>query len=376
MKKNLRFFNLLLSFILFNQSFAQLKYWSPELCMKMKNVTAVRPSPDGRKVLYTVREAIMNAERSDYVNRIYVCNADGSDSIQLTKSDKNSSNPKWSPDGEWIAYASDRDGKNNLYVLPLGGGESEKITDVKTTMGEFEWSPDGKAIAIILNDSASNIEEKNKKVMGAPIDALYYSMISEIVDRYEQLLTAIELTITNFEQRTLYRPTKKVLEYLDRVSRQIIVLRRHFWHIRDILNFLIHVEKEQSKKEGEVKYIEMAYDNITQLIQLVESYRDTINSTRDLYMANISLQMNDTMRILAIFSAIVLPLTFISGVYGMNGLDLNNINSLPLGFVIIILSMVIVVAILFLFFKKKQWILVKKDNDDDELFINKELSKG
>ena len=212
--------------------------------------------------------------------------------------------------------------------------------------------------------------------MGAPIDALYYSMISEIVDRYEQLLTAIELTITNFEQRTLYRPTKKMLEYLDTLSRQIIVLRRHFWHIRDILNFLIHMEKEQSKKEGEVKYIEMAYDNITQLIQLVESYRDTINSTRDLYMANISLQMNDTMRILAIFSAIVLPLTFISGVYGMNGLDLNNINSLPLGFVMIILSMVIVVVVLFLFFKKKQWILVKKDSDDDELFINKELSKG
>jgi magnesium transporter len=60
----------------------------------------------------------------------------------------------------------------------------------------------------------------------------------------------------------------------------------------------------------------------------------------------------------------------------MNGLDLNNINSLPLGFVIIILTMVIVVAVLFLFFKKKQWILVKKDSDDDELFINKELRKG
>jgi magnesium transporter len=75
--------------------------------------------------------------------------------------------------------------------------------------------------------------------------------------------------------------------------------------------------------------------------------------------------MNDTMRILAIFSAIVLPLTFISGIYGMDGLDLNNINSLPL------------VAVLFIFFKKKQWILVKKDSDDDdELLINKELSKG
>jgi magnesium transporter len=259
-----------------------------------------------------------------------------------------------------------------------------KYKDLRTLITDGVYLFLGKGWLITIHSSdvdlKSNVhrlfEEKNKKVMGAPIDALYYSMISEIVDRYEQLLTAIELTITNFEQRTLYRPTKKMLEYLDTLSRQIIVLRRHFWHIRDILNFLIHMEKEQSKKEGEVKYIEMAYDNITQLIQLVESYRDTINSTRDLYMANISLQMNDTMRILAIFSAIVLPLTFISGVYGMNGLDLNNINSLPLGFLIIILTMVIVVAVLFLFFKKKQWILAKKDSDDEELFINKELSKG
>jgi Tol biopolymer transport system component len=102
-------------------------------------------------------------ERSDYINRIYVCNADGSDSIQLTKSDKNSTNPKWSPDGQWVAFNSDRDGKNNLYVLPLKGGESEKITDVKTSVGEFEWSPNGKAIAFIMSDSATTQEEKNKK---------------------------------------------------------------------------------------------------------------------------------------------------------------------------------------------------------------------
>jgi magnesium transporter len=257
---------------------------------------------------------------------------------------------------------------------------SIKYKDLQTLITDGVYLFLGKGWLVTIHSSdldlMSNVhrlfEEKNKKVVGASIDALYYNIISEIVDTYEQLLTAIELTITDFEQRTLYRPTRKMLEYLDTLSRQIIVLRRHFWHVRDILNFLIHMEKEQSKKEGEVKYIEMAYDNITQLIQLVESYRDTINSTRDLYMANISLQMNDTMRILAIFSAIILPLTFISGVYGMNGLDLNNINSLPLGFAIVILTMVIIVGVLFLFFKKKQWILTKRD---DELLTNKELHR-
>ena len=115
--------------------------------MKIRNITAVRVSPNGTKVLYTVREAVMTDDRSEYVNQVWLCNTDGTNTIQLTKGDKNSSNPQWSPDGQWIAFTSSRDSKNNLYVLPLGGGEAEKITDVKTSVGEYQWSHDGKAIA-------------------------------------------------------------------------------------------------------------------------------------------------------------------------------------------------------------------------------------
>jgi magnesium transporter len=67
--------------------------------------------------------------------------------------------------------------------------------------------------------------------------------------------------------------------------------------------------------------------------------------------------MSDTVKTLTIFSAILLPLTFISSVYGMNGLDLNNIWSIPVGFailIIIVVTMGAVAAVLFLFFKKKQ----------------------
>ena len=139
------------------------KNWTPEQCLKIKNITAVRVSPDGNKVLYTVREAMMTDDRSEYVNQIWLCNADGSNIIQLTKGDKNSSNPKWSPDGKWIAFTSSRDTKNNLYVLPVAGGEAEKITDVKTSVGEYEWSHDGKMIAFTMIDAAADKEEKDKK---------------------------------------------------------------------------------------------------------------------------------------------------------------------------------------------------------------------
>src|SRR5215218_1446124 len=88
------------------QGLAQKNYWQPAQVLKLKNITAVRPSPDGQKVAYTVREAVMTNERSEYVNQIFLCNADGTNTVQLTKGDRNNTNPKWSPDGSIIAFLS------------------------------------------------------------------------------------------------------------------------------------------------------------------------------------------------------------------------------------------------------------------------------
>jgi len=150
----------LLSTLIFGQS---TRYWTPEQTMKMKNITSVVPSPDGSKVLYAVREAVMTDDRSEYVNQVWLCGSDGSNTIQLTKGEKNSGNPQWSNNGKWITFTSSRDGKNNLYLMSIAGGEAEKITDVKTGVGDYKWNGDGSAIAFTMADEVSNEEEKNKK---------------------------------------------------------------------------------------------------------------------------------------------------------------------------------------------------------------------
>lgn len=137
--------------------------WTPELAMKVRNIGSVRVSPDGRKVVYTVSQAVMTPEKSEYVSQIWLANSDGSDPLQLTFAEKSSENPQWSPDGRMIAFTSSRSGKSNLYVLRLIGGEAEQTTDVKTAVGNFAWSPNGKQIAFLMRDNQSEEEEKGAK---------------------------------------------------------------------------------------------------------------------------------------------------------------------------------------------------------------------
>src|SRR5262249_7558744 len=111
--------------------------WTPEAQMQVKTVTNPRLSPDGKRVAYVVAQPVMTEEKSETVSQIYLAEADGSDSYQVTYGDKSSANPQWSPDGKWLAFTSSRSGKNQIYRLRVNGGEAEPLTEGKADVGLF-----------------------------------------------------------------------------------------------------------------------------------------------------------------------------------------------------------------------------------------------
>jgi dipeptidyl aminopeptidase/acylaminoacyl peptidase len=143
---------------------ASAQTWDPDMQMKVKAVGSPRVSPDGSRLVYTVNEAVTTPDKSEFVTQIWMANVATKQSAQLTFGEKSSTNPKWSPDGKWIAFTSNRkDNKNNLYRLSLDGGEAEPLTDLKSNVQNFAWSPDGRYIAYTMADPKTEDEEKNDK---------------------------------------------------------------------------------------------------------------------------------------------------------------------------------------------------------------------
>ena len=109
--------------------------WEPEMHLKFKAVGAPKVSPDGKRMVYTVNEAVMTADKSEFVTQIWMANLATKQNTQLTYGEKSSTSPKWSPDGNWIAFLSNRkDNRNNLYLLNVNGGEAEPLTELKRAL--------------------------------------------------------------------------------------------------------------------------------------------------------------------------------------------------------------------------------------------------
>ncbi|WP_040005850.1 S9 family peptidase [Fibrisoma limi] len=117
---------------------------------------------DGKWVTYVVSSPRMEGEQSDFLSHIHLVSVDGTIKKQLTAGDKSCTNPRFSPDGQYISFTSGRNGTNQLYLIRPTGGDAWPITAQSGNIGAYRWSPDGKRIAFIMIDPRTPADEKDR----------------------------------------------------------------------------------------------------------------------------------------------------------------------------------------------------------------------
>jgi dipeptidyl aminopeptidase/acylaminoacyl peptidase len=138
--------------------------WTPELAFTVKRAGSVAISPDGRWAAVEVSEPLMEAEPSEWRTSVYVYAVGDAGLRVAPRVETPASSPAWSPDGRWLAFASNRSGKRDVWRVALDGAPAERLTDVTGELGEFRWSPDGRRMAFVLTDPP--VPARDARVVG------------------------------------------------------------------------------------------------------------------------------------------------------------------------------------------------------------------
>lgn len=145
----------------------------PEDFLKLKLVNQVDSSPDGDRFIYTLKR--VDAKKNKYFTNLFLSSSDGSKISQFTHGDWNDVSPRWSPDGEWIVFLSDRKGKMDIYIIPTHGGGAKRITDLNGIITHVRWMPNSKSVLFSYCPAdKKNDKEKNKQPLVRRIDRMYY----------------------------------------------------------------------------------------------------------------------------------------------------------------------------------------------------------
>jgi magnesium transporter len=148
-------------------------------------------------------------------------------------------------------------------------------------------------------------------------DHLCALLLDAVIDGYFPVLEQFGDSLETIEEQALDNPSRDLLAKIHDVRNDLMTLRRALWPTRDVLHALGR-EATAFVSEHARQHFRDSYDHTMELLDLTEGYREIGSDLRDIYLASINNRMNDVMKVLTVIATLFMPLTFITGFYGMN----------------------------------------------------------
>ena len=184
-------------------------------------------------------------------------------------------------------------------------------------------------------------------------DYLVYSLIDAIVDGYFVLLEKLGERIEELDGRMLANTAHEASRAIHLLKSEMIWLRKAVWPLREAIAILQRNESGLVRPTTAV-YLKDVYDHTIAVIDTVETYRDVLSGMLDNNLSLLTTRLNEVIKVLTVISTIFIPLTFITGIYGMNFRHMPELEW-RWGYPLVMVGMTIITVALIVYFRRKKW---------------------
>ena len=191
-------------------------------------------------------------------------------------------------------------------------------------------------------------------IIGVDTEFLYYHILDELVDRYIPVLDKLDKKIELAEDKIFEGEETTVIDDVFALKKMLTHLRKIFYYQKEVIH-KIGRDKFDEICENCTLYFRNVYDHMNRVSDLTEMYRDLTTGILDVSISLASKKLNDVMKVLTIFASVLLPLSVIVGIFGMNFKNLPWLES-KWGFPAVMIFMASVASSLLYYFRRKKWL--------------------
>jgi magnesium transporter len=184
-------------------------------------------------------------------------------------------------------------------------------------------------------------------------DYLLYKILDTAVDQYFVLIDQIGDMVEDIEEETMYYPNSKTTFKIQGVKKNLMILNKHILPMREALNKIESGSTELIEHKN-INYFRDVYDHTYQAYDTIENHRSLLTDLMNIYFTTTSNKLNQVMKVLTIISTIFMPLSFLTGVFGMNFKYFPYIDHPDAYYVFWIVVIIVTIGMLF-YFRRKKW---------------------
>ncbi len=250
-----------------------------------------------------------------------------------------------------------------------GGGTSGASGVESSAAGDFSFRSEQVSIVLASKfvitlqqgirgdafDYARSLIRKEKShIRRERTDYLVYELVNDIVSNYFKVLEDFGDKVEILETELIKNPSSQTLRSIYHLKREVLNIRKAVWPLREVVDILERGDSPLIKKETCI-YLRDIYSRVTQVIDILETYRDTVSGMLDIYLSSVSNRLNSVVKVLTIITTIFMPLSFLAGLYGMNFRYMPALSE-PWGFFVMLGLMMLIALSMIRFARKKRWL--------------------